>query len=687
MANRNKQHPPIDQYPDSDGYGVEEDEEAPPQNNEEGGDLINYKGIYFNDDQGQKYTDPVTGAHFEYKDMCRRLHKAMLQRDALDKQIDKAVVVSQSQNFNQQQSNSMQHQALDNKLSALQREKEEFIRSLGLQKQAQQQKVQQKPLPPPLPQPLPQLEEQPPMQARQGQIGFTALQQQIQLIQQHQQQQQQAQNQSQTKWRSKSNEKKQMVGSNGLSSSQKITLPQQSIQGKGVQQPGVEINQFSNYNMGIPGSSTSNAAKRNNLHQNDSQILRNKTPDNFNNKAKAIESQQFYMPQSSQNNKAKVMQQQQQQQLNDTQSSAILNNNQLQTRSSQRSTRDKQGGGFNPGLTMTGLSKKFNLPQQSTAANALGSQGNSRNKNGGNLYSKTIANNNNGSKTATINKSATYAPKQQQASDLESLMAKFNNSLAIQNILGATNPNSQFKASTSKSRNTGTTQNNPQFKTTAAAVGLSLGSTKGIGKTLILGQQPTSSTANSGMGNLFFADNGLTAAQKQSIINSATSHGKRTSGSTNQAHMQQSNIQQNVQNKFNQTIVGGVPPTNLYTMMYQQQKNQPQLHIAQSATIGSTTQKKNLVSSYLKGIDNKRSGQASGGHTKMIGTSRNQQLVAPAGTKNKIGGGTNVHMGMAASSSLGASIEDIQMSGVGGGQSINLNRTLGGTATGGGRYF
>jgi hypothetical protein len=42
---------------------------------------------------------------------------------------------------------------------------------------------------------------------------------------------------------------------------------------------------------------------------------------------------------------------------------------------------------------------------------------------------------------------------------------------------------------------------------------------------------------------------------------------------------------------------------------------------------------------------------------------------------------------MAASSSLGASIEDIQMSANIGGQSINLNRTLGGTATGGGRYF
>ena len=100
---------------------------------------------------------------------------------------------------------------------------------------------------------------------------------------------------------------------------------------------------------------------------------------------------------------------------------------------------------------------------------------------------------------------------------------------------------------------------------------------------------------------------------------------------------------------------------------------------------GIVAQKKNLVSSYLKGIDNKqRPGQVtnSGGHTKMIGSSRNPALVAPAGTKNKIGG-TNNHMnGLAVSASLGASIEDIQN------QGINLNRTLGGTlASGGGRYF
>lgn len=40
-------------------------------------DLINYKGIYFDDDQGQKYTDPENGAHFEYGDLCKRLKKIL----------------------------------------------------------------------------------------------------------------------------------------------------------------------------------------------------------------------------------------------------------------------------------------------------------------------------------------------------------------------------------------------------------------------------------------------------------------------------------------------------------------------------------------------------------------------------------------------------------------------------------
>ena len=46
--------------------GQDEEEQRPDYNN--------YKGIYFNDDPGQKYQDPETGAHFEYRDMCRRLN-------------------------------------------------------------------------------------------------------------------------------------------------------------------------------------------------------------------------------------------------------------------------------------------------------------------------------------------------------------------------------------------------------------------------------------------------------------------------------------------------------------------------------------------------------------------------------------------------------------------------------------
>lgn len=35
-------------------------------------DLLNFKGMFF-EQEHQKYTCPVTGAHFEVKDLCRRL--------------------------------------------------------------------------------------------------------------------------------------------------------------------------------------------------------------------------------------------------------------------------------------------------------------------------------------------------------------------------------------------------------------------------------------------------------------------------------------------------------------------------------------------------------------------------------------------------------------------------------------
>lgn len=35
--------------------------------------MLNYKGIYFQDEDDKKYTCPKTGAHFEHSDVCRRL--------------------------------------------------------------------------------------------------------------------------------------------------------------------------------------------------------------------------------------------------------------------------------------------------------------------------------------------------------------------------------------------------------------------------------------------------------------------------------------------------------------------------------------------------------------------------------------------------------------------------------------
>lgn len=49
--------------------------------------LENYKGIYANEDNSQKYQCPVTGAHFEVKDLCRRLSKVLEKRKPLEDQI------------------------------------------------------------------------------------------------------------------------------------------------------------------------------------------------------------------------------------------------------------------------------------------------------------------------------------------------------------------------------------------------------------------------------------------------------------------------------------------------------------------------------------------------------------------------------------------------------------------------
>lgn len=36
-------------------------------------DFNNYKGVFFEDNPSNKYTDPETGAHFDFGDICKRL--------------------------------------------------------------------------------------------------------------------------------------------------------------------------------------------------------------------------------------------------------------------------------------------------------------------------------------------------------------------------------------------------------------------------------------------------------------------------------------------------------------------------------------------------------------------------------------------------------------------------------------
>lgn len=57
------------------------------QDDEENVDYQNYKGIYANEDNNQKYQCPETGAHFEYNDLCRRLIKLSEKRKVLEEQI------------------------------------------------------------------------------------------------------------------------------------------------------------------------------------------------------------------------------------------------------------------------------------------------------------------------------------------------------------------------------------------------------------------------------------------------------------------------------------------------------------------------------------------------------------------------------------------------------------------------
>ena len=49
-------------------------------------DLINYKGIYANAEEEQKYICPRTGAHFQFGDICKRLEKVLIRRNQAEEQ-------------------------------------------------------------------------------------------------------------------------------------------------------------------------------------------------------------------------------------------------------------------------------------------------------------------------------------------------------------------------------------------------------------------------------------------------------------------------------------------------------------------------------------------------------------------------------------------------------------------------
>ena len=50
-------------------------------------DFQNFKGIYIDEDPNRKFQDPVTGCHFEYYDLCKRLAKLKQLRKKLDEQL------------------------------------------------------------------------------------------------------------------------------------------------------------------------------------------------------------------------------------------------------------------------------------------------------------------------------------------------------------------------------------------------------------------------------------------------------------------------------------------------------------------------------------------------------------------------------------------------------------------------
>lgn len=69
------------------------------QQQEGGFDLLNFKGMFF-ENEHQKYTCPNTGAHFEPKDLCRRLNLIKTEREnqSKDNDLTNMIVLEKKQN-------------------------------------------------------------------------------------------------------------------------------------------------------------------------------------------------------------------------------------------------------------------------------------------------------------------------------------------------------------------------------------------------------------------------------------------------------------------------------------------------------------------------------------------------------------------------------------------------------------
>ncbi len=119
------------------------------------GGLMNYKGIYFNDDPNSKYTCPKTGAHFEFGDMCDRLAEIIKWRKVYEHKIAAITMAGKGHNGIAQvivHEDEMRMTAKDRQ-DQLRREKEEFMRKMGVEAAKKKKSTQQAAPAPAQPQP------------------------------------------------------------------------------------------------------------------------------------------------------------------------------------------------------------------------------------------------------------------------------------------------------------------------------------------------------------------------------------------------------------------------------------------------------------------------------------------------------------------------------------------------------